>query len=323
MTVNSSFTAASTVPAKLFCDNSIIDAVRSNRIMPVHVQTNLTNSCPLNCGFCSCSKRDKSLEMSIDDAKMMAEKFISLGAKAFVQTGGGDPLAYKPLPEFLRFVKDHGAESSLVTNGVLFKGYDLDSLSLLTWARISVSDSRAFRSEEISEAVKQKTDWSFSYVLSQPKPNVVNIIKMLDFANQQDFTHVRIVDDILDEIGPDRIEVLKDILSKAQVDTTKVIWQGRKKYSRGHKKCYMGLLKPNVTPDGLIAVCCGVQYASNPPILDFTRYFSIGTIYEIDKIYEEQRIFPGNTCERCFYGDYNSVLDAISCSSELKHKNFV
>jgi len=116
-----SFTAASTVPAKLFCDNDIVNAVRNHKIMPIHVQTNLTNKCPLTCDFCSCAKRDKTSEMCIDDAKMMAEKFISLGAKAFTQTGGGDPLAYKDLPEFLYFLKQHNVESALVTNGVLFK----------------------------------------------------------------------------------------------------------------------------------------------------------------------------------------------------------
>lgn len=320
---SSSYTAASTIPAKLFCDNSIIDAVRAHKIRPVHVQTNLTNECPLNCDFCSCAKRDKSLKMSIDDAKMMAEKFISLGAKAFTNTGGGDPLAYKPLPDFIKFVKDHGAESSLVTNGVLFKDYDLDSLNLLTWVRISISDSRAFRQEEISEAIKRKTDWSFSYVLSQPKPNVVNIIKMLDFANEHDFTHVRIVDDILDESGPDRIDVLKDILSKSQVDISKVIWQGRKQYTGGHKKCLIGLLKPNITSEGLVTMCCGLQYSSNPPILDFTRFYSLGNIHEIDKIYEEQRVWDGRKCQRCYYNSFNIVLDAIQGSSDLKHKNFI
>jgi organic radical activating enzyme len=318
-----SYTAASTVPAKLFCDNTIIDAIRTHKIRPIHVQTNLTNKCPLNCSFCSCACRDKSLEMSIDDAKMMADEFIALGAKAFVQTGGGDPLAYKPLPEFLRFLSDHKAESALVTNGVLFKNYDLDSLNFLTWARISVSDNRSFRTEEISEAVKRKIDWSFSYVLSQPKPNVINIINMLDFANEHEFTHVRIVDDILDEAGSDRIESLKELLIKAQVDISKVIWQGRKSYTRGHKRCLIGLLKPNITPDGMVVPCCGIQYSSNPPMLDWPRLYSIGNIHNLDKMYKEQAAWDGSLCERCYYGDYLEIMNAIDSSDKLLHKNFI
>jgi hypothetical protein len=84
----------------------------------------------------------------------------------------------------------------------------------------------------------------------------------------------------------------------------------------------MGLLKPNITPDGMIAPCCGVQFASNPPMLDFTRFYSIGTVKEIEKVYEEQRIFDGTKCMRCFY-TYNDVIGAIWDGMDLKHKNFI
>jgi organic radical activating enzyme len=323
MSTRHSFTAASTIPAKIFCDDSIVDATRAGKIFPIHVQTNLTNKCPLNCSFCSCANRDKTLEMSIYDAKMMAEKFVSLGAKAFTNTGGGDPLAYPHLAEFLRFVHDLKAESALVTNGVLFKSMDLEALDTLTWCRISLSDNRLFQASEIREAVQHNTDWSFSYVLSRNKPNIVNIVNMLEFANTNNFTHVRIVDDILDAHGPDRIEILREILDKAQIDTSRVIWQGRKEYTRGHPRCLIGLLKPNVTPDGMIVPCCGIQYSSNPPMLDWPRLYAIGHISNIDKMYEEQTVWPGNKCERCFYNDYNSVLNTIGSSNALKHKNFV
>jgi len=261
--------------------------------------------------------------MNINDAKKMMEQFIGLGAKACTMTGGGDPLAYRDLPEFIKFISDRKVDSALVTNGVLFKNFDLDIIPLLTWARISVSDSRTFNKMEIKDAVQEKTDWSFSYVLSESRPYIVNIINVIDFANEQNFTHVRIVDDILDTSGENRIDLLKDILNKSKVDTSKVIWQGRKDSAVGHKRCFMGLLKPNISPDGLVAVCCGVQYASTPPILDFTRLYSIGTIKDIEQIYEEQRIFDGSLCSRCFYSDYNNFLNAAWDSNSLQHKSFV
>jgi len=250
-----------------------------------------------------------------------SHKFITSFGILAHNTGGGDPLCYKPLPSYLNFLHEHKVDSALVTNGVLFNKFDLEVLNVLTWCRISLSDDRNFRPVEIEEAIKQKTDWSFSYVLSQPNPNVANIIKSIDFANEQEFTHVRVVDDILDPDSFNRIDLLKEILEKSKVDTSKVIWQGRKNYTVGHKRCLLSLLKPNVTPDGLLNGCCGLQYASNPPMLDWPRFYSMGTIHEIDRIYEEQRYWDGSKCLKCFYN--NDVLNAIWDSPKLKHIKFV
>jgi len=45
-----SYTAASTIPAKLFCDlNFLYGVAKSGHIKPLHIQVNPTNKCPLNC----------------------------------------------------------------------------------------------------------------------------------------------------------------------------------------------------------------------------------------------------------------------------------
>ncbi len=320
---NQSYTAASTVPAKLFCDNNIVDGARNHRIMPRHLQTNLTNKCPLNCSFCSCAKRDKTLEMPFDIAKAMTEKFIELGIRAVTNTGGGDPLCYKPLPEYIKFLSEKKIDASLVTNGIMFKNFNLDVINLLTWCRISLSDNREFNPSEIREAVKIKTGWSFSYVISQEDPNIPNIINMIEFANNNGFTHIRIVDDILDNRNISKLHILKDILDRSRVDTSKVIWQGRKEYTKGHPRCLISLLKPNITPDGMFVGCCGIQYSSNPPMLDWPRFYSMGTIDEIDLVYKNQNYWDGTKCERCYYSDYNVILNAMWNSAQLEHQGFV
>ena len=311
----SSYTAASAFPAKLFTD-AIIKTVREHDIKPVHVQINPTNRCPLNCSFCSCKNMDRTIEMPLADLIKISEKFIRLGARAFTITGGGDPLAYRQLPQYVRWLYGKGIKTALVTNGVLFKKHDLRFLSYLSWCRISLSDERELHPEDIESVVRE--GFSFSYVIITG--NLDKITTAIKFANEHNFSHVRLVDDI---IGGSRISLvdIKERLVKDGVDISRVIWQGRKAYSRGHPRCLVSLLKPNIDAHGNFTPCCGVQYAGNPPALDFIETFRLkGSIKDI---YAEQQFFNGSVCERCYYSDYNGVLNAVWDYDILDHKDFV
>lgn len=318
-----SYTAASVMPAKLFCDVELIRRVKERRIHPVHLQVNPTNRCPLNCSFCSCANRDKDAELSIDDLKAITKDCIDLGTKAVTITGGGDPLAYRNIGDYVVWLKEMGAESALVTNGVLFKDMVAtglgDWLNCLTWCRISVSDNRAFNQIEVLPAMKYKTDWSFSYVVTGSH-NPMNLVSVVAFANKYNFTHVRVVDDIIGDSGVD-FSSAKHLLKLSGVDGSKVIWQGRKDYRQGNPRCLISLLKPNLTPYGFFTGCCGSQFSSDPPMLDWTRNYSMGS--DIKQIIEDQRFYNGANCRRCYYGDYNDALCAIQDSDKLHHKNFI
>ena len=315
-----SFTAASTIPAKLFMADDTAKEVLEHRIKPIHVQTNVTNKCPLKCTFCSCANMDRNASIIFDLLKDISQKLIDLGARAFTNTGGGDPLAYDHLEAYFDFLKERGMDIALVTNGVLFKNYVPTAFQRLTWCRISLSDERAFRPAEIDSVIKAcNVDWSFSYVLLK-KVDIANLIRAIEYANENNFSHIRVVDDIIG--GSNTMEEIKETLRRHQVDTCRVIWQGRKDYSLGNKQCLMSLLKPNVDVYGNLAACCGVQYASDPPMLDFVRRFRTCGPEAIEKTYETQACFDGSGCRRCYYSDYNNVLNAIWNAGNLKHGNF-
>jgi organic radical activating enzyme len=200
--------------------------------------------------------------MPYEDLIKLTDKFIKLGTKAVTTTGAGDPLAYPHLSKYFKYLNDKRIKIGLVTNGVLFNPSDAEFMKMITWCRVSLSDEYKLLTPKLEQIVAgAPIDWSFSYVLT-PKSNVYNIASAVKFANKHKFTHVRIVDDILDAQSSDMAN-LKIELSRL-VDDKIVIYQGRKNFTKGHKRCLISLLKPNIGPDGNAYPCC---IDGNEPIM--------------------------------------------------------
>lgn len=316
----SSFTTASTFPTKILANPDIIYDALSNNIKPIHVQLNPTNKCNLNCSYCSCKNRNDSI-MSIDDAYKIIDKFKALGTKAFTITGGGEPLSYPYLKDLIHYITKNEMCVGLTTNGILFKNIDPNILESVTWCRISVSDEQYLRNIDIQKVLNDTTDFAFSYVLNKPETNIKNLVDCIEYANNNGFTHVRIVDDILGEES--KMEAVRQKLNELNVDDHLVIYQGRKTYSSGNKKCLISLLKPNIDADGNFLPCCGVQYAKKDTVYDFDKNMIMNNDKSFDEIYKEQSYFDGSYCDICYYSEYNDILNIIWHSQKLQHKSFI
>ena len=195
-----SYTAASVVPLKVLLDRDLIKAIASSKIIPVHPQVVITNRCNLNCHFCSCADRDKGLELSLETVTGVLDELKHLGAKAITITGGGEPLLHPHFNEIMRHCRKIGLKVGLVTNGLLLEKFPNETLDILTWCRISSEDDRPFSdaySRALEKVVKAspRVDWAFSHVTTS-KPNFKVIGKIVDFANRNKLTHVRLVSDL-------------------------------------------------------------------------------------------------------------------------------
>lgn len=318
------FTAASTLPSKIITTPDIIsDACEEQIISPVHIQVNPTNKCPLNCSFCSLKHRNDS-EIEYERLESATLDLISMGTKAVTITGGGDPLEYQKLGDYIKLCNGKGIKMGLVTNGVKFRNISDDDLSLITWCRVSLSSEYKLLTNQLKQKIKNnpRVDWAFSFVVTD-KTDVGDIIEAVKFANKNNFTHVRLVEEIINGSSVS-MKWIKEELEADCVDDTKVIYQSRKKFSKGSKKCLISLLKPNIDADGNIYACCGIQYASGKnPDLSFNPKYSMGSIEDIKKIWGKQKYFDGSLCEKCFYSEYNDILNMLWDSNKIKHKEFV
>jgi len=305
-----SYTAANTYPVKLIKNRDVLEG---NRIKPVHIQLSPTNKCNLKCGFCSCKNENRDTELSFEEIQLIISKFSTLGTKAVTITGGGEPLMHPDINEIIAEFHKYGIEVGLVTNGLLLrKLFPWDSL---TWVRISCSDERKF-DKKLYKNLNGGIDYAFSYVATRHfDPD--NLSRYIDFANQNNFTHVRVVSDLIDLDSAPLVSTMKTLVS---VPDDLVIYQGRRKYEKGNAKCYISLLKPLIAADGKIYPCCGVQYAKDDA-LSFPDSMCMGNVGVIEDIWGEQKVFDGSKCKRCYYGNYNDILSDLV--SDIKHLSFV
>lgn len=314
-----SYTASSIFPVKLIHNERILD--EEGRIVPFHIQLCPTNECDLNCECCSCAGRQRDLCLPWLDVREMLVMFASLGTRALTITGGGEPMLYPETNELMDTANRLGIKVGLVTNGLTILRLETSELA---WLRVSFSDARsptkAFLDNLHAAVAKMpQIDWSFSYILTRnPRYDTLKIITQ--FAEEHNFSHIRLVSDLMDLDSVPEMSEAKSALQGTPGEL-RVIYQGRKEYTAGQKHCLISLLKPTIGADGGIYPCCGAQYALANPSRDFEKAMKMGHWTEFPEIMYEQRYFDGSVCVRCYYKGYNDALQMKVM--QVKHKEHV
>jgi len=307
-----SYTSADQWPLKLAKNPEIIRRLPVY-VPPYHLQVYPTNKCNRNCSFCSCKNRDKSLELSFGDVVFQAQKLGEYGTRAVTISGGGEPLLHPHINEIIRGLWNIGFEVGLTTNGDYLNVLNDWSLSILSWVRISGSDEYGFDPKwwlKIAQPIIEKyqdVSWSFSYVATK-KFDHSNLNDYIYTADKFNFSHVRVVWDLLDRGEPPVLET----------KSKRVIWQPRDNPRKGAKECWFSLIKPLLAADGYIYPCCGVQYARKNADLDNPKEFRME---KIPRPWVLQKPFNGELCERCYYSEYNDYISRIK--QPVDHATFI
>lgn len=323
MDAQNSYTAANSFPLKILKNETLMRSLNENKVIPWHVQLNPTNVCNFNCGFCSCSKRDKTLSLPFSEVSEMMRLYRKLGMACITITGGGETLLYPQLPELLKLLHELDVEVGLVTNGSLLHKLSEADLNRIRWLRISASDElhRQVKIDDwfksIDQAVSKDSSvgWAFSYVIG-PYPQLTFMKKVIEYANEKNFTHVRLVSDLLDLNAIPNMNAVRGGLLDLGVDVSKVIFQGRKSFVRGKTPCYISLLKPVVGADGKLYACCGAQYSKNNDDRNYVD--SMGHWRDLPKLIAEQRFFQGEKCQRCYYDDYQFIGKIVAPLDDVR-----
>jgi hypothetical protein len=209
-----------------------------------------------------------------------------------------------------------GLKLGLTTNGENLGDLSETAMSYLTWCRISHDDQRELHDDYL-ELIKttmrggRSVDWAFSYVAGS-EPDIKKINKLLTFATTNNMTHVRVVTDLLSETKPE--------LNKLKIKSPLLVLQNRSNPEKG-MPCWIAYLKPLIAADGKIYRCCGVQYALRTPSRKLPPELCIGHINNFEEaIRDYTNVSQGLQCTRCYYGDYNRVLGALT--EKLSHRDF-
>jgi MoaA/NifB/PqqE/SkfB family radical SAM enzyme len=321
-----SYTAANSLPMKIFHDKKLLESIIDNKkILPRHIQISPTNYCNLKCPFCSCDERDKQDQLDIKDLFKINDLAHKVKTTAYTITGGGEPLLHPHINEFITDAHNKDISIGLVSNGILTYKLSPESIKKLTWARVSFADFRDFDQKfmdrmDYVRSNGDKVDLAFSYVVSA-NPKIDNIIKVVEYGNKNNFTHIRLVPDLYDVKNINMTELEEKVSDK--VDTSLCIFQNRETYTKGSKDCEISLLKPMIASDGYIYPCCGVQYAlpNQNDHRKFPKQMRMGHWNELENIIEKQEVFNGEICSKCYYDNYNKILNNLK--KEMKHKEFL
>lgn len=306
------YTSANSFPAKL------IKCEGARRLRPVHVQWIPTNRCNFNCQFCSCRNRTTNDSMIMEDAAQVIGQLHSYGMQAVTITGGGEPLCHPHVADMIRQFSELGTKIGLVTNGSLLASLSHQTLELVTWCRVSNSDERELTTEYrkiLDFATEVPIDWAFSHVVTQ-SPNLDEIGRIVDYAEKHHFTHVRLVGDLL---NPDNID-WSPIRVYLQGRDEHVIYQERKTYVPA-RLCWLGYVKPVITPDFRMYLCCGAQYALKSQTGYFPSVLSMGSAYHLPALYDQHQAPFKVPCDRCYYDEYNRILQVLN--TNFAHAEFV
>lgn len=324
-----SFTSANSFPVKVLHNLPLIKSIVENgKIIPIHLQLNPVNECNFHCSFCSCKNRNTRSSLAYDELKSFLTIFKELGGQSSTVTGGGEPLAYREMRDLLYLHRSLNLDVGMVCNGSYLNRLKTFDFSNTTWIRVSCSDELPiqinlnmwFKTLETAVALGKDVDWAFSYVVGH-NPSIELIAKIVTFANEHHFTHVRLVSDLLSLSTAEDMQNIKHKLKQLCIPDSKVIYQGRKEFTHGAKKCYISLAKPVVSADGGLYPCCSTQYAEENPSLDYGVTMRMGSMFDLPKLVEEQKFFSGEKCVRCYYNDYNIVFDWLL--QKLQHGRFI
>ena len=318
------FTSANSFPYKILKQTELVKSINDEgRILPIHAQLCPTNACNLKCPFCSCAETDRKQKWSYSNTRNIISVLNNHKIKAATITGGGEPTLFKHINYLIRGLDKKSIQVGLVSNGVDIKRLKQSTIERLVWARISFSDYRDFNDEFVSQMdylrSTHNVDLAFSYVVTD-NLNESNVKSIMDYANNNNFTHVRFVNDIFNP-NIKNVNRLQDIIQQADIDGSIAIYQDRSEHTCGHKQCRIGILKPMIGPDGYIYPCCGVQYALDNNYKGFPHQMRMSHYTNLSDIINLKLSFDGSVCTKCYYGAYNAILEDMI--QEHQHQNFV
>jgi Radical SAM superfamily. len=345
-----------------------IEAMRRGlQVVPAQVQLILSDLCNQDCHFCSYrmsggfsseqfadEKGNKNPNRRIPTAKAIEilDDCASLGVKAVQFTGGGEPTVHPDHLLIFEYAQNLGLETSLVTNGVLFRDGWQFILPKMKWVRVSIDAGSAkeyaavrrvkpeFYAQALShvamlaaEIKKQGTDCflGVGYVLT--RENWADAYEGVALIRAAGAHNVRLsamfstegaayYDGIYDDIKAE-IERIKQLATEsfAVVDLFGNRIDDLVQHSPDYDFC--GYQQLNMYIGGNLRVyrCCTTAYTLHGEVGDLRAQSLASWFYSQEKFraYED---FNARSCRTCQFNGKNRIINYLVDGSP-QHVNFV
>jgi len=286
----------------------LFDFQTTGIIRPITLDLAPTNKCRRNCSFCSTKNRDRSQELSYEDAVKITDWYINAGIKSIELTGDGEPTLWKPINKYIN------KYSKLVKISMITNSDDLDQipyniLEQLTWLRISINmiDTDLFIPNFV---IPDNVILSFNYVWNEKSDRETMLILESILELYPKAICVKVQENVFEETTDDDFYLIKEFTYK-----NNRIFYSSKPMTIQSDKCYYGNLKPHINADGNIYRCS----ASCLEDKKFDKQYKIGDINHPPSLKPTK--FDTSKCKFCFFGDTNKIMENIE--HPMEHSEFL
>jgi MoaA/NifB/PqqE/SkfB family radical SAM enzyme len=293
--------------SKFWSHEAAMRAYREGRpesVVLTHVSP--TSACNLSCPYCSVRGR----EVSTIPLKVIRDyvlKLKTLGLKAVILTGGGEPTLYPDfylLTHWLR--REQGLRLGLITNGTslgaafaLIEDEKKTTLakSNFDWIRISVNDDQrlwtSVRDLETFTRVFKDVVFGLSVVLTEQSCSVEYFQKILREFEKVDIKYVRVLADCCSETDGEVIERVDRKIDSCLEQVPSPLWlhQVKRKQAPTSHTCHQSYFRPYLSE---------VHFEDRGP----------GTVYPCDSVVlgDQCHKFP-KLHQLCYAGDVLEYLN--------------
>jgi len=143
-------------------------------IVPRYIYLTLTDSCNLKCVYCYATERKKLENTSFVTWKKYVSDIIDFAGKPIFNITGGEPLMVPYVFELAAYIKEHGCECILLTNGTYINTEEIADKVAASFSMTKISldtDDETISKELRGKGVVEKAKNAFD-LLSDRKYNV-------------------------------------------------------------------------------------------------------------------------------------------------------
>lgn len=304
---------------KLFRHGDLLEQWNCGIPQPQSLQVAPTEHCTLKCKFCSVANREKKYVFDFDRLIEATDEFINLGIQTVEITGGGDPLCYPKLNQYLEHLYSYQLKVGMITNSIgLNKVVDKELLRSLSWLRISANVLDYKDTIELPE--KFDGTLGFSYVWTDGISTMEQLERIKKIALDNGVEYIRLVPNCL-STHEEQVKHNTELAEVAKRAGAPVFFQ-RKNFDTPDG-CFWGYLKPFLYCDEYVYPCSSTVL--NPdadkqfnPRYRWCHYSEIRRVWEEDGI---DSIIDTKNCTHCVFADQNRILEYAL--QEQEHEEFV
>ncbi len=294
---------------------------------PITLHIMPTERCNLRCVFCSVAHRGEAgqlyPDLRLEQIKYVIDRLKPLGLKSVVLSGGGDPTLYGKINELIKYLYNSRLQIGMITNGIMLKKLYKDTITRLSWIRISVNTLDYMNKITIPQ-LHPTTVLGFSYIWNKMTcSGTIELI--LEHIKEQSKTpnpiqYVRMACDC--NLPSDELAAANLALAETVARLGPLFFHQHKNH-QSPKQCHLGKLHPVFYTDGNIYPCDSLVLNSPADDKRFHQDYAMCRWTDIGKLYSgpmEGSLVDTSRCPCCVYTRQNEILTKILSTKTIPEK---